>query len=506
MAFKRSSGILLHPTSLPSAFGIGDLGESAYRFLDFMQASRQQLWQVLPLGPTGYADSPYQCFSAFAGNPMLIDLYRLTEKGFLQTDDLNHDRPTFDNNRVDYGQVINYKTGRLQLAYSNFKNHISADFEAFCAANAPWLDDFALFMAIKIHHGGGSWVNWPSGLVRREPEALAAIAEKLADSVNYQKFMQWCFFEQWEALKKSANDKGILIVGDVPIFVAHDSADAWANPNLFYLDEDGQPTVVAGVPPDYFSATGQRWGNPLYRWDVMKRNNYHWWIQRFRAMLTMVDIVRIDHFRGFEAYWEIPAEEETAVKGEWVKGPGADFFIKIREALGGELPLIAEDLGVITEEVTALRTQFDLPGMRIVQFAFGDDSTNHFLPHNYDSNTVVYTGTHDNETTMGWFRRSDTTGTTDSPEVVARERNYARAYAKILEDNEAHWDLIRLAWMSVADMAITPMQDLLGLGNEARMNFPSSNHGNWQWRLRADQLSDEIIRRLSELTVIYGRD
>lgn len=506
MAFKRCSGILLHPTSLPGPHGIGDLGETAYRFLDFMEKSRQQLWQVLPLGPTGYGDSPYQCFSAFAGNPLLINLDRLVEKGFLQPDDLSVDRPHFDDSRVDYGVVINYKTGRLQLAYRNFKNHVSAAFKAFCETHAEWLDDFALFMAIKIHQGGGSWVNWPKALVRREAEALAAMHEKLADSVNYQKFLQWCFFEQWEALKQAANEKGILIVGDVPIFVAHDSADAWANPDLFYLDEDGHPTVVAGVPPDYFSATGQRWGNPLYRWDVMKQNGYHWWIQRFRSMLTMVDIIRIDHFRGFEAYWEIPAEEETAIKGEWIPGPRADFFIKIREALGGELPLIAEDLGVITKGVTALRKQFDLPGMRIVQFAFGDDSTNPFLPHNYDSNTVVYTGTHDNETTMGWFRRTDTTGTTDAPEVVIRERDYARAYAKILDDNEAHWDFIRLAWMSVADIAITPMQDLLGLGNEARMNFPSSDRGNWQWRLREQQISPEITRRLAELTVVYGRD
>lgn len=504
MTFQRSSGVLLHPISLPGPYGIGDLGDAAYEFIDFLVASRQQLWQVLPLGPTGYGDSPYQCFSAFAGNPMLISLNRLIERGLLQTGDLELENQHFDPDRVDYGYVISYKTSLLKKAYENFKGQTDRAFDKFCDEQ-DWLDDFALFMALKVEQGGGPWVDWPKELVRREPGALEAARGRLKDAIDYQKFLQWVFFEQWWAVKKTANDRGVSIIGDIPIFVAHDSADVWANPELFFLDEDGQPTVVAGVPPDYFSATGQRWGNPLYRWDLMQKNGFEWWIRRFKGMLSMVDIIRIDHFRGFEAYWEIPAEEEIAVKGEWIPGPRAAFFRTVREALGGELPLIAEDLGVITEQVTALRKQFKLPGMAVIQFAFGSGPSNDFLPHNLEASTVVYTGTHDNETTAGWFNRTDTTGTTDDPAVVQQERLYARQYAKILVDSEAHWDLIRLAWSSVGVIAIAPMQDFLGLGNEARMNYPSSDRGNWQWRLRSDQINDEIVRRLKELTEIYGR-
>lgn len=508
MAFQRSSGVLLHPTSLPGKYGIGELGESAFEFLKFLNAAHQQLWQVLPLGPTGYGDSPYQSFSAFAGNPLLISLDKLVEQGLLTAQDVTQVAQNFPAERVDYGPVINAKTSLLQKAYQNFKDDYpdKHEFEHFCGFQQDWLDDYALFMALKIHHGGGPWVNWPSELVQRDPQALEEARQRLADAVGYHKFLQWLFFGQWWAIKTYANmEAGISIIGDIPIFVAHDSADVWANPGLFYLEADGNPTVVAGVPPDYFSATGQRWGNPLYRWDVMARDGYAWWVKRFRAMLTMVDIIRIDHFRGFEAYWEIPASEPTAVKGRWVPGPREHFFEAVRHALGG-LPLIAEDLGVITEGVTRLRTQFGMPGMRIVQFGFGTDSTNPFLPHNYDSNTVVYTGTHDNETTMGWFLRSDTTGTTDDPETVRRERQYARRYANIHNDADAHWDFIRLAWGSVADIALVPMQDLLGLGNEARMNFPSSEGGNWQWRVVDEQLTATIIERLAEMTVLYGRD
>lgn len=505
MAFERASGILLHPTSLPGPHGVGDIGDAAYRFLDFMNETKQSIWQVLPLGPTGYGDSPYQSFSAFAGNPMLIALNKLMEQGLLNEADLE-DAPDFPLYEIDYGWVIDYKSKKLQLAYDRFKGIEPTDFVAFCEQEGRWLNDFADFMAIKQHFGGGSWVEWPKELVQRDEAALNAIREELATEIHYQKFLQWAFFTQWRALKQEANQRGITIMGDIPIFVAHDSADVWANPKLFYLDELGNPTVVAGVPPDYFSATGQRWGNPLYRWDLMAENGYVWWIDRFKSMLQLVDIVRIDHFRGFEAYWEIPAEEETAIKGEWVPGPGIPFFETVLKALDSdELPLVAEDLGVITEGVTALRKHFNLPGMQILVFAFSDGPDNAFLPHHYEKNTVVYTGTHDNETTVGWFFRNDTTGTTEDPTKIAGERNFARSYAKILVDQEVHWDLIRLAMSSVADTTLIPLQDVLGLGNEARMNFPSSTGGNWQWRYADEQLTDEVQRRLRELTEIYGR-
>lgn len=508
MAFKRASGVLLHPTSLPGRHGIGDLGEAAYIFIDFLVASKQSIWQVLPLGPTGYGDSPYQCFSAFAGNPMLINLDRLVEEGLLTANDVVPD-PAFSHERVDFGPVIAYKTERLKRAYEKFKtdgHRVRRMYDEFIQREASWLNDYALFMALKLDYGGGSWVEWPTELVRRESDALEVAQTRLADAIGYQKFIQWLFFEQWYDVKHAANSKGIQIVGDVPIFVAHDSADAWANPHLFYLDEDGQPTVVAGVPPDYFSATGQRWGNPLYRWDIMAQDGYGWWIRRMKATLNLVDIIRIDHFRGFEAYWEIPATEPTAVKGRWIDGPKAHFFEAVKNALGGHVPVMAENLGVITPGVENLRKQFDMPGMRIVQFGFGSGPTNNFLPHNYDNNTVVYTGTHDNETVMGWYLRKDTTGTTDDPETVKRERLFATRYANIKDPADAHWDFIRLAWMSVADLALVPMQDILGLGNEARMNYPSSESGNWQWRYTPEQLKVEHAERLAELTHNYSRD
>lgn len=506
MAFNRCSGILLHPTSLPGPHGIGDLGDAAYRFIDFLVDTKQSLWQVLPLGPTGYGDSPYQSFSAFAGNPLLISLNRLKDMGYLTDDDLN-DVPDFPRETIDYGWAIDYKTKKLKLSFEKFKAAgDNSDYMAFTQEEVRWLDDYALFMALKVHYGGGSWVEWPKELIQREPAALDKAKSDLADDIFYQKYLQWIFFIQWRAVKQAANDKGIDIIGDIPIFVAHDSADVWANPDLFFLDDMGNPTVVAGVPPDYFSATGQRWGNPLYRWDVMAERGYAWWIDRFKSMLSLVDIIRIDHFRGFEAYWEIPAEEETAVKGEWVKGPGAPFFDATLNALDSdELPLIAENLGVITPEVETLRTQFNLPGMRILVFAFSSGPTNPFLPHHYDSQTVVYTGTHDNETTVGWFFRNDTTGTTEDPAQLTGERNYARQYAKVLVDSEIHWDLIRLAMSSVADTVLIPLQDVFGLSNKARMNYPSSTGGNWQWKYTNDQVTDEAKRRLRELTEIYGR-
>ncbi len=512
MEFQRKSGILLHPTSLPGPHGIGDLGDSAYAFLDFLSASKQGIWQVLPLGPTGYGDSPYQCVSSFAGNPLLISLDRLVPLGLLSEEEAAPDED-LPEDRVSYGAVIDFKTQRLQKAYNQFRAAPTRQhpllhrlFDEFCLSQADWLEDYALYMALKAEHGLQCWVNWHPNLVRRKPEDLALARERLKEAIDYYRFVQWLFFQQWQDLRHEARSRGIQIVGDIPIFVAYDSADVWANQHLFYLDENGYQTVVAGVPPDYFSATGQRWGNPLYRWDVMAQDGYQWWIRRVRATLELVDITRIDHFRGLEAYWEIPAWEPTAMNGQWVKGPGAAFFEAMQKALGNNLPFIAEDLGVITQEVNDLREQFGLPGMRILQFAFGSDtSANHFLPHCYDRNSVVYTGTHDNETIVGWFSRSDTSGTTDDLETVLRERHRAKRYADVENPAQAHWDFIRLAWMSVANFAIAPVQDILGLGNEARMNNPAGGSDNWQWRLRSGLLSEDIAIRLAELTELYGR-
>ncbi|MCA9955757.1 MAG: 4-alpha-glucanotransferase, partial [Anaerolineales bacterium] len=405
MRFERAAGILLHPTSFPGRYGIGDFGNAAYQFVDFLVASKQSLWQILPLGPTGYGDSPYQAFSAFAGNPLLISPDRLVRDGYLPETAVRN-VPTFPQHAVDFGPVIEYKTALLQQAHEHFLTHGSdeqkAAYQQFCAEQSSWLDDFALFMALKNHHvdhEGGVWNTWPREIALREPAAMTSWGAKLANEVDRHKFLQFLFFQQWLSLKAYANDRGIQIIGDIPIFVAFDSADVWANPDLFYLDETGGSTVIAGVPPDYFSETGQRWGNPLYRWDKMADNGYVWWAARLQMCFTQADIVRIDHFRGFDAYWEIPADEPTAVVGQWVKGPGQAFFQAMRDQLG-ELPLIAEDLGVITPEVTALRDAFDFPGMKILQFAFGGERNSNFLPHTFDKNSVVYTGTHDNETVL----------------------------------------------------------------------------------------------------------
>ncbi|HIC89986.1 MAG TPA: 4-alpha-glucanotransferase [Anaerolineae bacterium] len=493
--FPRSSGILLHPTSLPSRFGIGDLGEEAHRFVDFLASSHQQLWQVLPLGPTGYGDSPYQCFSAFAGNPLLISLERMVKDGYLPPEALE-DVPALPDDRVDYGAVINFKIPLLKRSFAYFQSHASpaqqAEFQRFCQDNDAWLSDFALFMALKDHHGGAPWNQWEPDIATRQPEAITRWAETLAEQIQVHKYLQFLFFQQWLDLKQYTNERGIRIIGDIPIFVAYDSADVWSHPDQFYLNEHGNPTVVAGVPPDYFSPTGQLWGNPIYRWDVMTKDGFAWWIARFRATLTMVDIVRLDHFRGFEAYWEVPATEKTAIIGRWVKGPGAALFQAVRDALG-RLPIIAEDLGVITPEVEALRDQFGFPGMKVLQFAFDSDATNPYLPHNYPHNCVVYTGTHDNDTTLGWFR--------------SRPPKEREAVLKYLgrDSSDICWDIIRLAWASVAAMAIVPLQDVLELGSEARMNMPSSASGNWIWRYIAGALTEDIRRRLDELTLIYGR-
>ena len=492
---ERASGVLLHPTSLPSRFGIGDFGPDAYRFVDALVEMGQKLWQVLPLGPTGYGDSPYQCFSAFAGNPLLISLERLVEENALSPDDLNA-VPSFPAHQVAYGDVIEFKQALLYRSYIYFLQYASAErhaaFEAFCADNADWLDDYAVFMALKAAHKGEAWTAWQDDVARRTATALSRARSQLADAIQKQKYLQFQFFRQWHALKRYANEKGVKIIGDIPIFVAFDSADVWAHRELFHLDERGKPTVVAGVPPDYFSPTGQRWGNPLYRWDVMAKQSYQWWIARCRAAFAMFDYVRIDHFRGFEAYWEVPASEPTAVNGRWVKGPGKAMFQAVQNALG-QLPIIAEDLGVITPEVKALRDALGFPGMRVLHFAFVADASSDFLPHNYVRNTVAYAGTHDNDTTIGWFEKLD-------PVTRQQVLDYTGS-----DGTQINWALIRLLLMSVADTVILTLQDVMGLGSEARMNLPGRADGNWQWRFTWDQLTDDIQARLRKLTAIYGR-
>lgn len=495
MRFERSSGILLHPTSLPGRLGIGDLGEHAYTFVDTLVDCGQKLWQICPLGPTGYGDSPYQCFSAFAGNPLLISLETLMHLGWLEEQDIEGHGP-FDDQRVEFGRVITFKFAMLQRAYERFAASMSAEqkaaFDAFCDQQRAWLDDYALFMALKSHHNGAVWNTWEWDLVHRAPAVLDEWRTKLAPQVAYQKFLQWVFFDQWRAVKAYANDKGIKIIGDIPIFVAFDSVDSWANRDLFFFDKDGNPECVAGVPPDYFSPTGQLWGNPLYRWDVMKERGYAWWISRFEQILDLVDMVRLDHFRGFAAYWRVPAGEDTAINGSWEPGPGEDFLRAVEAALG-KLPIIAEDLGVITEDVTALRTAFDLPGMKILQFAFDSGEENDYLPHTYEQNCVVYTGTHDNDTTLGWFQKCS-----------EHDRHWVRTYLRT-DGSDICWDFIHAAWSSVADLAIIPLQDMLELDSSARMNTPATTGSNWDWRFTWDMITPERRNRLRDMTKIYGR-
>lgn len=501
MAFIRSAGILLHPTSFPSRYGVGDLGDAAYRFVDFLKGAGQSLWQVLPLGPTGYGDSPYQCFSAFAGNPLLIDPEQLIGDGLLSWSDFS-DLPPFPMERVDYGWVIHWKIPLLKRSFYRFVEHadrkLRAEFDAFCAEKASWLDDYALFMALKDAHGGAAWGSWPLDIRTRQPAAVAYWRRELAEAIQVHKYLQWLFFRQWRALKAYANAAGIRIIGDIPIFVAYDSADAWAHPEVFYFDDEGHPTVVAGVPPDYFSATGQLWGNPLYRWPEMAENGYRWWVERFRATLELVDIVRVDHFRGFYNYWEIPAGETTAINGRWVMGPGADLFKAVIAELG-QVDVIAEDLGDFTPEaragVDALMAQFGFPSMKVLQFGFMEGPSSIFLPHNFSPDCIVYPGTHDNDTVVGWFTESSSPG----------EREYALKYLGKRDPSDIAWDFIRLAWASVAKLAVATLQDLLSLGSWARMNVPSRASGNWQWRYWPGALSQELQYRLLELTAVYGR-
>lgn len=497
MAFPRSSGILLHPTSLPSRFGIGDLGLEAYRFVDFLAESAQRLWQILPIGPTGYGNSPYMSYSAMAGNPLLISPERLRDQGLLSDDDFR-DLPEFPQDKVDFERVIPTKMPLLQKACENFKIKASPvlkkEFEGFCASKAHWLDDYALFMALREAKEGKSWHTWEPELAKRQPDTLDEWRQRLASEIHYHKYLQFQFFHQWSELKRYANARGIQIIGDIPIYVAHDSAEVWSHPELFCLDEEtGEPALMAGVPPDYFSETGQLWGNPVYDWEKLEQTNFQWWVQRFEMLLDYVDIIRIDHFRGFEAYWAVEQGETTAMNGEWIKAPGEAFFEVLDKKLG-KLPIMAEDLGIITPEVEQLRDRFEFPGMKILQFAFGGGPDNPYLPFGYERNFVVYTGTHDNNTTVGWFSQ-----------ISDWEKGNVLRYLGCTSPDGIHWDLIRLALSSVANQAIIPMQDILGLGTEAQMNFPSKAEGNWEWRYRPDAIRDDLRDRLKELTHAFGR-
>jgi 4-alpha-glucanotransferase len=490
---QRSSGILLHPTSLPGPFGIGDLGPSAFAWVDALAEAKQSWWQILPLGPTGYGDSPYQCFSAFAGNPILVSPEVLVGDGLLENSDLAGVH--LASAVVDFGAVIPLKTRLLDRSWERFQEGHGAGlrqpFEQFRREHAAWLQDYALFMALKDAQGGIGWLEWPQPLRLRKGDAVAAARKELVDRIARHEFRQFLFFRQWQALRQHARDRQVRIIGDAPIFVSGDSADVWANPHLFLLDAERRQVVQAGVPPDYFSPTGQLWGNPLYDWAAARNTGYAWWTARLRATLAQVDLVRLDHFRGFAAAWHVPAGEKTAVKGKWVPGPGTELFQHVRKALGG-LPLVAEDLGLITEDVEQLRDDFGLPGMRVLQFAFSDPN-NKYLPHNYEANTVAYTGTHDNDTTRGWYAA-----------LPEKERDFVRRYVG-RDGNDIAWDLIRLAWNSVADLAIAPLQDVLNLASEARMNTPGKAVGNWSWRIPEGALKGGVGQRLAEMTEMYSR-
>lgn len=506
MRFRRASGILLHPTSLPGRFGVGDLGLEAHRFVDWLAAAGQVYWQIMPLGPTGYGDSPYSSFSAFAGNTNLVSPEKLVESGLLPESDIA-DAPDAAPGRVDYGEVIEYKRELLEKAFVNFKTKLKTDdslrddYVGFLDFASAWLEDYALFAALKDEHKGEPWHTWEAGLARRETAAVEGARAKFATQIEAHKFFQYVFFQQWLKLKKYANERGVRVIGDMPIFVAHNSSDVWARPELFKLKEDGSPAFVAGVPPDAFSETGQLWGNPIYNWERMREDGFAWWVGRVRETLKIVDVVRLDHFRGFAAYWEVPAEHETAERGRWVEAPGRDVFNAMRSALGGDLPIIAEDLGTITPDVHRLRDDFNFPGMRVLQFAFGGDPHDTHLPHEYTQGSVAYTGTHDNDTVCGWFAQRTRE---DASEGERRERALCLKYLGT-DGGEINWDFIRAAQMSVAVLSIAQLQDVLGLSSDSRMNTPAVAEGNWAWRFRDGSLTDALASRLREMTAIYGR-
>ena len=494
MPFPRATGVLLHPTSLPSRGGIGDFGTAAYEFVNFLAAARQGLWQVLPLGPLGYGNSPYSSTSAFAGNPLLISLERLAERGWIEPDRIADLRGPAG--AVDYEEVEAWKMPLLNEAAGNFLENARpawrARFDRFCQDNSWWLEDFALFDVLRAHYREDSWNRWPRELARREPAALAEARRELEPRLAMGRAIQFAFWEQWHALRQHCARQSVRVIGDIAIFVNYDSADVWTHPYLFRLDTNLDPEVVSGVPPDAFSETGQRWGNPLYRWDVMRQRGYPWWIRRMRWATQTCDYIRLDHFRGFEQCWEIPAQEATAVNGRWVDGPKDDIFNRLKEALGG-LPFFAEDLGYITPEVHALRERWQIPGMAVLQFGFDNPGAHIYLPHRMTHDRVIYTGTHDNDTTVGWWKCCSD-----------RERRAAQAYLGVT-DGDIHWGLIRAAQGSVARLSVVPLQDILGLGSEARMNMPSQTEGNWRWRIRPGVLTAELAERLAALAEVTDR-
>jgi len=493
---RRRAGILLHPTSLPSRFGIGDLGAGASAFLTWAAAAGQTVWQMLPLGPTTDFNSPYQCLSAFAGSPMLIAPSELLADGFLPASALKG-TPKFPEEHVDFGAVVPWKEALLRRSWQHFRRFapplVRGELEAFRGdpAQAGWLEDWSLFSAIKARSGGKAWQEWDVELRDRQPEALTAVRKELAEEVEFHCFVQFLFFRQWDRVKAEAGRRGVTLFGDIPIYVALDSADVWANPHYFTLEANGEPTAVAGVPPDYFSATGQLWGNPIYRWDRLESDGFSWWIDRLRMAFRLTDMVRIDHFRGFAGFWEVPASEQTAVNGRWAPGPGAKLFVAIRKALG-DVAIVAEDLGVITPDVVELRTSQGFPGMRVMQFGFGEINSEH-LPHRWDPSTVAYTGTHDNDTSRGWFEKAP-----------VLERRRALAYLGATPES-VHWGMLRAAYASVADVAIVPVQDVFGLGSDTRMNFPGKAAGNWGWRARRESFTPDVAARLRELAELTGR-
>lgn len=496
---KRGSGILLHLSSLPSPYGIGDFGPEAYKFVDFLSQTKQSYWQILPLNPVdpAFDSSPYHSISAFAFNTLLISPDMLVKKGLLDKKDTDR-IPDFPKQAVDFEAVIGYKKVLFQRAYERFKKQSRDDeyYEKFCAENSHWLDDFALFMVLKSHFQGKIWCQWPEEIRHRHPEALESLKGKFGKELEKEKFLQYIFHQQWHSLKQYSNQKNIQIIGDIPIYVDYDSVDVWSHPEMFKLDPQKKPYVVAGVPPDYFSETGQLWGNPIYRWDVMQKKGYPWWIQRLEQNLKLFDKVRIDHFRGLVGYWEVPAEENTAINGSWVEAPAEDFFNQLKKRFP-HLPIIAEDLGIITPDVRQVMKRFSFPGMKVLLFAFGEDYPMHpYLPHTFERNCVVYTGTHDNNTVRGWFNRDA------RPEDKKRLFRYL---GREVSEKQVHWGLIRLAMMSVADTVIVPLQDVLGLGEGSRMNRPATSQGNWRWRFMPQQMTSSTKKELAEMTEVYGR-
>jgi len=496
---KRSSGILHHITSLPSIYGIGDFGSEAYKFADFLAETHQSFWQILPLNLTctAYGNSPYSSFSAFAGSHLLISPERMIKEGFLSETDLPSS-PEFPKEKVDYTAVTEYKEKIFSTAFKKNKSDLPRhqDFQKFCSENAHWLDDYSLFMSFKNHFKGAEWSHWPEELRDRKENAVKDISKTLKDTILQEKFLQYIFFNQWYALKTYCDSINIKIFGDIPIYVNYDSADVWSNPDIFSLNSEKRPLFVSGVPPDYFSATGQLWGHPVYKWDLLKKSGYAWWIKRIEHNLKLFHLFRLDHFRGFVGYWEVPAEEKTAINGKWVKAPAEDFFKTLLKHFP-QMSIIAEDLGIITPDVKEIMKKFGFPGMKVLLFAFnGDPRTNPYAPHNHIQNCVVYTGTHDNNTIKGWFKRElDHEGKKRLYDYLGRE----------VTDKTVHHEIIRLAMMSVANMVIIPMQDLLGLGEKDRMNLPASTSGNWEWRLTPEQITPSLVKRLSEMTTIYGR-